>query len=836
MGVRREERRLLERVEQDQRDAQQRLEQLRRENGAATRVAQSLLDQRLQRVAHLRQQVQQCGAEAMRTDTPEVNPRKDELLKNVSEVLQPWEISLSLKRVTFKPSSQAKPISFGEIKIQEHNLSFPVGGCGAQGQLCALHASGGHYVDSGISTQDCRGTPEGAGAGQGQSQVVAKSSTSGNTRVVRKLRLSARSDEESGEEMKRLSSRLQKWPPKRDSSERDSSQDEEQESPTSDPRGDCLFLAVPNLIGNGDSEGEDLGNSRTGKMHRHNLRDKRSQLSHREPSPFLEQSSVGQDGWYFRSFDTSDSNRDRRKGRQDSPRSLSRFGYGTSPTSPRGSPRDSLSSHSCMDLSSRDRPRSRLSACSDDHPHGTYGEMGGRASSPTDSVDSGYTFIISSPRDYASSVRQESRLSKSTVDLSQRSRPLINGSQGDNAGLWKVNRSSFSSSSASPSLGKGLRRTVGRAFSCTATKEPGTQRSKQHKGQRDQSRVSRSLSMSVIDGSSQDGLGFSSGSSNSQPKERRLNREGMNEPVLVEELEEQGELVTLGEGRLVRQFGKQGSGRADLTLPSGVHATVQGQLFVVDCGNARVQVTDAVGNVMQQIKSSSNGSGTRRCRNYFDVAVNAKGLIAVSCAAERALLIFNRHGRLLQTFGGSPAPGTTAASSDGLEAPRGVTVTKRDEFLVADIRKGTLTAMKLDPKTGSRLERTVVTGFHRPYLVAASQHSDLLAVSERGSETGREPCVKVLDSGWTTVRVLGVCSGMGPVLSCPWGICIDRDGEVLVADWAQQHRVVLYPAQGVGRTVVSRGLSSPRGLTLLPDGSLVVSDSMHHCIKVYKYK
>uniref|UniRef100_A0A3P9N7R4 NHL repeat containing 4 n=1 Tax=Poecilia reticulata TaxID=8081 RepID=A0A3P9N7R4_POERE len=86
---------------------------------------------------------------------------------------------------------------------------------------------------------------------------------------------------------------------------------------------------------------------------------------------------------------------------------------------------------------------------------------------------------------------------------------------------------------------------------------------------------------------------------------------------------------------------------------------------------------------------------------------------------------------------------------------------------------------------------------------------------------------------WNTVRVLGVCTGMGPVLTCPWGICIDKDGNILVADWGEQHRIVLYPAQGVGWPIVRQGLSSPRGLTLLPDGQLAVSDSMHHCIKIY---
>lgn len=231
--------------------------------------------------------------------------------------------------------------------------------------------------------------------------------------------------------------------------------------------------------------------------------------------------------------------------------------------------------------------------------------------------------------------------------------------------------------------------------------------------------------------------------------------------------------------------------------------------------------------------SSPNSEGSaRRCRNYFDLAVNSKGLIALSCAAERALLVFNRHGRLLQTFGGS----VLGPAKDELEAPRGVTVTRLDEFLVADIRKGALIALKLDTKTGCRLERTVVTGFHRPYLVAACLRSGMVAVSERGNETGRVPCIKVLEPGWNTVRVLGVCAGMGPVLACPWGICIDPNGNVLVADWGEEHRVLLYPAEGVGWPIITQGLSSPRGLTLLPEGQLAVSDSMHHCIKIYQYQ
>uniref|UniRef100_A0A3B3ZYN4 NHL repeat containing 2 n=1 Tax=Periophthalmus magnuspinnatus TaxID=409849 RepID=A0A3B3ZYN4_9GOBI len=143
----------------------------------------------------------------------------------------------------------------------------------------------------------------------------------------------------------------------------------------------------------------------------------------------------------------------------------------------------------------------------------------------------------------------------------------------------------------------------------------------------------------------------------------------------------------------------------------------------------------------------------------------------------------------------------------------------------------------LQPSWPPPANRTVVTGYHRPYLVAACLSTGMMAVSERGNETGRVPCIRVLDPGWTTVRILGVCSGLGPVLSSPWGLCIDSDGDVLVADWGKQyHRVLIYPTKGVGWPLVNDNLSSPRGLALLPDGHMALSDSMNHCVKIYRYK
>uniref|UniRef100_A0A3B4YMB9 E3 ubiquitin-protein ligase TRIM32 n=1 Tax=Seriola lalandi dorsalis TaxID=1841481 RepID=A0A3B4YMB9_SERLL len=815
LGASREERRLLERVEQDHRDTQQRLEQVQRENTAAARVSQSLLDQRLRKLAQLQQQIQEVGQQS---GLDQSGPSQNLLLKEVTEFLQPMEISVTLKKVNFKPSSQPSAVTFGDIRVQEQGLCLHVGGCGPQGQICALHSQ----------EMKCGDTNHQGAVGEKSTQGQAWTSPTG--RVVRKISLSTRSDVESEEEQKLSSTRIGRWLPKCEQSDWESSHDDEMESVSFQPQGEDVFLAVPTVLTNMDTKGKEQVHKMNSNRKHYSPRTQRrslSAVSARRPSPSPERRREHVKLSHCLSLDSQEG--DKGKVSPDSNSRLLRYGN-SALTSPRMTPRDPLTSQSCSDLTSRGRPHSRLSQSSDEHSLGTLGDSG-RAPSPTDSLDSSYTFIVSPSHEYSmsrGSLSYNCRLSKSAVDLTHKTRPLIGGGSNEQVGLWKVKCSNFnsmsSSTSASPALSRGPRISdMGHTFSYPSYKAHNSLHQPQKKisvsGSK-QPLVARSLSTSIIDGFSQ------------EPKRGRGER---GEPAL-EELEEEGDpSFTVFNPRGVhpiRQFGKQGSGRADLTLPSGIHATPQGQLFIVDCGNARVQVTDPRGNVLQQVTSPTSDGSARRCRNYFDIAVNAKGLIALSCAAERALLVFSRHGRLLQTFGGSG----WGSAKDDLEAPRGVTVTRLDEFLVADIRKGTLIALKLDPKTGYRRERTVVTGFHRPYLVAACLSSGMIAVSERGNETGRVPCIKVLEPGWNTVRVVGVCAGMGPVLVCPWGICIDKDGNVLVADWGEEHRVLLYPAQGVGWPIVTQGLSSPRGLSLLPEGQLAVSDSMHHCIKIYRYK
>ncbi|CAJ1087000.1 uncharacterized protein LOC127378754 [Xyrichtys novacula] len=757
----REERRLLEKVEHDHREAQRHLSQVKRENAAAARVVQSLVDQQIRKIGQLKEQIQRWGCTAG-------GANKNQLQRGVAEVTQPWEISLTLKRVSFLPSPGSKTLSLGEVNVHEQGMTYPIGVCGVQGQKCALHS--GDPAFSNITPREIRKEPQSNRAGQRYSPEESSKANSGNMRVVRKLRLSSSTENED-----ELKSPTLKSPIPRHRGVSESSQDEEVESVYSDTQGQDLFLALPPVSSQGESEGDECDGRQNGTKRRSLLKGKRRQkalvlVSSEEPSCPPEEADP-------KSRKVGMSPKIRRKG------SLSR-------QSP---------------LLSKKKPSNESSVDSGSPP------------SPVDSEESCYTYTVNTPS--SGSLQQEHCRSMSTADLSGNLRPLINENQRDGKGIRKVTRMRLASEPSSPEQGPGN----GAESDVNPMSSDEQQSRSQTEAEQAENKLSKSLSMSAIEG---DKL--------HQVKElswENKEKKDMDVPAL-RELEEEAGSSALDSAYLIKQFGKQGSGRTDFNLPSGVHATVKGQLFVVDCGNARIQVTDLQKNVVQQVSPLGSERSSRIC-NYFDVAVNSKGLIALTCAAERAVLVFSRHGRLLQTFGGT----MIGSTNEELDAPRGVTVTRQDEFLVADIKRGTLTSLKLDPKTGARLERTVVTGYHRPYLVAACLTTGLMAVSERGNETGRVPCIRVLEPGWNTIRILGVCSGLGPVLTCPWGLCIDSDGDVLVADWGKQHhRVLLYPSKGVGWPLVMDNLNSPRGLALLPDGHMVVSDSMNHCVKIYRYK
>ncbi|NXE24241.1 NHLC4 protein, partial [Ardeotis kori] len=69
----------------------------------------------------------------------------------------------------------------------------------------------------------------------------------------------------------------------------------------------------------------------------------------------------------------------------------------------------------------------------------------------------------------------------------------------------------------------------------------------------------------------------------------------------------------------------------------------------------------------------------------------------------------------------------------------------------------------------------------------------------------------------------------------PAGVCIDKDGSIMVAD-EQRHTVHLFPEHGAPICLVSAGLRRPTGMACSSFGHLFVADAGENCVKVFKYR
>uniref|UniRef100_A0AC35UD02 B box-type domain-containing protein n=1 Tax=Rhabditophanes sp. KR3021 TaxID=114890 RepID=A0AC35UD02_9BILA len=131
-------------------------------------------------------------------------------------------------------------------------------------------------------------------------------------------------------------------------------------------------------------------------------------------------------------------------------------------------------------------------------------------------------------------------------------------------------------------------------------------------------------------------------------------------------------------GKLIRVFGRYGSGNGEFNQPWGVHVDEMGFIFVCDKGNHRVQIFDHVGNFIRII-GTGKGSGPTQFNHPLYVAVHKRSQnIYVSDSSNHRISIFENTGIPLFSFG------TEGYSLGSLQIPKGLAVDDQGFVVVAD--------------------------------------------------------------------------------------------------------------------------------------------------------
>ncbi|HKQ47204.1 MAG TPA: hypothetical protein VJZ71_03935 [Phycisphaerae bacterium] len=118
-----------------------------------------------------------------------------------------------------------------------------------------------------------------------------------------------------------------------------------------------------------------------------------------------------------------------------------------------------------------------------------------------------------------------------------------------------------------------------------------------------------------------------------------------------------------------RSIGRRGGGAGEFGAPLGMAAAPDGNIFVVDMLNARVQVLDATGKHVRNVGGPGDVVG--RFGRPKDVAVGPDGTIFVTDAATQRVHAFNADGQALLAFG-EPSNG-----SGSLSVPGGLCIAQR---------------------------------------------------------------------------------------------------------------------------------------------------------------
>lgn len=128
------------------------------------------------------------------------------------------------------------------------------------------------------------------------------------------------------------------------------------------------------------------------------------------------------------------------------------------------------------------------------------------------------------------------------------------------------------------------------------------------------------------------------------------------------------------DGKLLLKFGKQGSKKGEFNYPNAVAVAANGDIYVCDGNNARIQVFDKNGKFLRQIAGSAGGALT----HPTGIDVSREGEIHVTESFGHDVQVYDTKGNNLYNFG-------KFGISDGeFRYPKGIAITPDGTVFVSD--------------------------------------------------------------------------------------------------------------------------------------------------------
>lgn len=310
-----------------------------------------------------------------------------------------------------------------------------------------------------------------------------------------------------------------------------------------------------------------------------------------------------------------------------------------------------------------------------------------------------------------------------------------------------------------------------------------------------------------------------------------------------------------------------------LREPNGIAMGDNGDVYIADSANNRIRKVDASGRIATVAgtgMTTGNGDGGQATSadldSPFDVAVGAAGVIYIVDSGHSRIRKIDTNG-IITTVAGNGNAGYSgdggAAVAAALNIPLGMAVDSTGNLYIADtlnhaVRKvdtaGVITTLAGNGTAGSSGDggSSMQAKLKYPQAVAIDARTGELYISDAGNYR-----IRKIDSNGTITTVAGTTSGYagdngpatGAKLGFPHGITVDREGNLYIADLANNMvrkvdtngiitrfaaTASAYGFAGDGGPAASALMKAPSGIATDARGNVFVTDRDNHRVRVIR--
>lgn len=274
-------------------------------------------------------------------------------------------------------------------------------------------------------------------------------------------------------------------------------------------------------------------------------------------------------------------------------------------------------------------------------------------------------------------------------------------------------------------------------------------------------------------------------------------------------------------------FGSSGSGNGQFFEPNGITTDSNGNIWIADTLNSRIQEVDAEGQFIR--KFGSYGTGNGQFKWPRGVAVDPSGNVWVADTSNNRIQKFTSTGSFLLQFGSS---GTGAGQ---FNYPQGIAADEEGNIWVVDRFNDRIQKFNSQGQFVSQFgsKGSAAGQLHEPTAIAIDAEGKLWITD------GVNQRVQRFNSEGKFIRKFGSAGSQDGEFQTPTGIAVDEDNVVWVADGGN-HRIQAFTSQGKFLTKFGSAgsgenqLKNPNGIVATPDGNLLIADSENSRIRKWQ--